>query len=83
MEIRKREKILHSVEARKVETLWGDKPIYEVKQSKFEKLHKHFSGWFYHREEEGKILIMPFSEKIFNLMKSTIGRNRFKEVKEK
>jgi hypothetical protein len=80
METRKREKILHSGEAKKVETLWGDKPIYEIKQSKFGKLLKHFSGWFYYREEDGKILIQPFTEKIFNIMKSTVGRNRFKEV---
>lgn len=80
--MRKREKILHTGESKKIQTLEEKKPIYIIKNSKFEKMYKRFSGWVKFREEEGRIFIQPVSESIFNMMKSSIGRNHFKKVTE-
>jgi hypothetical protein len=80
METRTREKVLHEGEAKKVETLSAYTDEYIVKSSKFGKLHKNFSGHFSYREEEGKIIIKPSCQSIFDMMRSWIGRNHFKPV---
>ena len=66
----------------RIETLEGKRPVYIIKASKFNKLHKKFGGWFFYREEGGKILIKPSDDEGFQIMKQTIGRNHFKEVNE-
>ena len=62
----------------KILTQSNDKE-YQIKGFAFAKLQNHFSGCFFHREEDGKIIVKPI-KKYFNQMKSHIGRNAFKEI---
>ena len=60
-------------ESIKIETSSGPKPMYEVSTKSLGKIVSKLSGLFFYREDEGKIIVKPVSDRIYNYMVHIVG----------